>query len=114
MIEVRPYEKKFLEQWNVFVRESKTPMFLFDRGFMEYHSDRFKDGSLMFFRNGVLVGIMPASIHGTQLRSHGGLTYGGVLSNDEEEPSFRFCQNKIIHAMDAKAILFETSLRNIC
>jgi hypothetical protein len=33
--------------WNAFVRASKNGTFLFDRDYMEYHSDRFDDHSLV-------------------------------------------------------------------
>lgn len=47
---------------------------------MEYHSDRFEDHSLMVYdENGNLIALFPASIHDTELRSHGGLTYGGFV-----------------------------------
>lgn len=51
------------------------------RAYMEYHSDRFTDFSLMFYQEDKLVAIMPASLHGYQVRSHGGLTYGGIISS---------------------------------
>ena len=35
--------------WNEFLYNSRTPMFMFDRNFMEYHSDRFIDYSLLFY-----------------------------------------------------------------
>jgi Acetyltransferase (GNAT) domain len=47
---------------------------------VDYHADRFADASLLFFRRDELVGVMPANLHGTTLFSHGGLTFGGILS----------------------------------
>ena len=52
---------------------------------MEYHSDRFKDYSLLFYRDGQLVGLLPANIRNDTLFSHEGLTFGGVIA----------CPNKI-------------------
>ena len=49
------------------------------RGYMDYHADRFCDNSLMFFEDDKLLAVLPASKHGEELRSHGGLTYGGIV-----------------------------------
>ena len=80
-ITIRQYEAADREAWDAFVNASKTPMFMFNRGFMEYHADRFEDASLLFFKDDALVAVLPASRHGDELRSHGGLTYGGLLSS---------------------------------
>lgn len=48
---------------------------------MEYHADRFVDASLLCFREDELVALLPASRHHERLVSHGGLTYGGVVSS---------------------------------
>lgn len=79
MIDVRRYTPELVIEWDSFVDSSKNEMFMFKRGFMDYHSDRFNDCSLMFYREDELVAVLPASIHGTELRSHGGLTYGGMI-----------------------------------
>lgn len=83
MIRVIKYSPDKKAEWNDFLNNSKTPMFMFNRNFMEYHADRFADNSLMFYNDtDKLVAILPASIHGQQIRSHGGLTYGGFFVND--------------------------------
>jgi hypothetical protein len=65
--------------WDAFVGLAKNATFLFYRDYMDYHSDRFEDHSLMVFRRDELVGILPANFaeDGT-LISHAGLTYGGL------------------------------------
>lgn len=69
-------------EWNDFVRRSKNGTFLFDRAYMEYHRDRFMDYSLLVHDDrGHLVALLPASRHGDELISHGGLTYGGFVSD---------------------------------
>ncbi len=50
---------------------------------MEYHSDRFSDHSLMFFRDSKLLCLLPANLRDGVLYSHEGLTFGGVISNHE-------------------------------
>ncbi|MDU0457451.1 MAG: GNAT family N-acetyltransferase [Geobacteraceae bacterium] len=54
---------------------------------MEYHSDRFIDHSVMFHDDGRLIALMPASINGDTVTSHGGLTYGGIVSGMEMRAS---------------------------
>lgn len=49
---------------------------------MEYHSDRFKDQSLMFYYRDELVALLPLNRVGCTLYSHGGLTYGGFIVNE--------------------------------
>ncbi|MGN1228608.1 MAG: GNAT family N-acetyltransferase [Prevotella sp.] len=59
---------------------SKNGTFLFDRRYMDYHSDRFHDYSLMFYdAKHRLVAILPANDEDTVLNSHHGLTYGGLV-----------------------------------
>ncbi len=66
-------------RWNQFITESRNGTFLFNRGYMDYHSDRFSDHSLLAFSGGYLAAVLPADATGSCLRSHGGLTYGGWL-----------------------------------
>jgi hypothetical protein len=51
------------------------------RDYMEYHADRFKDHSLLFFRKNRLVALLPANEAGRQVQSHGGLSYGGFITD---------------------------------
>ncbi len=81
MIECQVYDASFQNRWNDFVAASRNGTFLFDRRFMDYHADRFTDHSLLFFRGRRLLAVMPASQHGDELRSHGGLTYGGLVTS---------------------------------
>ncbi len=46
---------------------------------MEYHNDRFKDYSLLVFKNDKLVALLLANIFEGELHSHQGLTYGGLV-----------------------------------
>ena len=66
--------------WDNFVSKAKNGIFLFYRDYMDYHSDRFHDHSLLFFKNGNIVGLLPANIDNKTLHSHAGLTFGGVIS----------------------------------
>ncbi len=69
-------------EWNTFVAQSKNATFLLDRRYMDYHRDRFADGSLMVFRDGALYALLPAHRKGDVFCSHLGLTYGGLLMSE--------------------------------
>lgn len=80
MISVVRYEAKYKSPWDEFITNSKNGVFLFYRDYMEYHSDRFTDHSIMFFDENRLIALMPANITEDILFSHGGLTFGGIIS----------------------------------
>ena len=68
--------------WNDFVAKAKNATFLFHRDFMEYHSDRFEDFSLLVFdEKENLKAILPANVSENKMYSHQGLTYGGIVIN---------------------------------
>lgn len=74
------YEKQDRTRWDDFVSTSKNGTFLFFRDYMEYHSDRFKDHSLIIEDDrGAIVSLLPAHMRDDTLESHGGLTYGGFV-----------------------------------
>ncbi len=79
-VKICRYKSEFAPRWNSFVETSPNGSFLFNRGFMDYHSDRFEDVSMMAFsEKGELIGVLPANQDGSALHSHQGLTYGGWI-----------------------------------
>ncbi len=80
--EIRRYAPENKAEWNAFVAESKNGTFLFNRNYMDYHADRFSDFSLMFYLKGRLYALLPANKDGQTIVSHGGLTYGGLITNN--------------------------------
>lgn len=83
MIEIVRYTSDRIIEWDAFVGQSKNATFLFYRGYMDYHSNRFKDHSVMFYEKGRLCAILPANDDGQGgFWSHRGLTYGGLLMNN--------------------------------
>lgn len=68
-------------EWDQFVERSKNGVFLFRRGYMDYHADRFPDHSLMFRDDNRLVAVLPACERGGVLESHAGLTFGGLVTD---------------------------------
>lgn len=83
MFAVRPYCYTEKDLWNRFVRNAKNGTVLFERDYMDYHSDRFADHSLMIFRKNVLYGLLPGNIREDVFYSHQGLTYGGLMLNSK-------------------------------
>ena len=80
-IELYSLEKQVI--WNNFVNDSKNGTFLFNRNYMDYHSDRFQDCSAMVYRKGQLYCMFPANREEDVLWSHHGLTYGGMIMNSK-------------------------------
>lgn len=76
---VRRYTADEADSWNSFVQDAVNATFLHDRGFMDYHADRFTDFSLVVEQAGKPVALLPANRFGDVVQSHGGLTYGGLL-----------------------------------
>ena len=79
MVEIIKYSPQNKLEWDTFVKGSKNGTFLFQRDFMEYHSDRFEDFSLLCYYKGRLKAVLPANIKDEVLYSHQGLTYGGLV-----------------------------------
>ena len=83
MFEITKYTADRKEEWDGFVKTSKNGTFLLDRNYMDYHSTRFEDHSLMFYRDGRLYAMLPANVKDGVLYSHQGLTYGGLVMHED-------------------------------
>ena len=94
MLKVIKYSSDLIEEWNNFNKNARNGHFIFDRNYMEYHSDRFEDYSLMFYDNNKLLAVLLASIKENVVVSHGGLTFGGIIS------SFQMSTNKMIEIFE--------------
>ncbi len=77
--EIKIYQASQKSSWDSFVKEAKNATFLFQRDFMDYHSDRFVDHSLLIYKNEKLVAVLPANILNSELHSHQGVSYGGLI-----------------------------------
>lgn len=94
-----PYSINKREVWDDFIQKSKNGTFLLERGFMDYHSDRFVDCSLLVY-DGVdytaeekegelsadgLKAVFPANWVESERKvySHQGLTYGGLIVKED-------------------------------
>lgn len=78
-ITVKKYQPEYKTLWDGFVSKAKNATFLFYRDFMEYHSDRFEDFSLLVFKGEKLIALLPANVKSGTVCSHQGLTYGGLV-----------------------------------
>ena len=81
MIIIRRYTPADSEEWDAFVRKAKNGSFLNERNYMDYHSDRFHDHSLMAFSDDKLIALLPANEREETLYSHQGLTFGGWITD---------------------------------
>ena len=86
-MKIQKYKKETSLQWNEFNKSSKNGLFMFDRNYMDYHSNRFKDNSLMFYDDDKLLALLPCNINKNVLYSHQGLTFGGFITNDSMKQS---------------------------
>ncbi|SEH97790.1 GNAT family N-acetyltransferase [Pseudomonas asplenii] len=108
MVTCELYRKELSGDWDEFVRSSKSPLFIFERQFMDYHSDRYKDFSLLFWEDDSLIAILPANIIDDAIYSHGGLTFGGLIL------SHKIKAEKVIEVIERlKDFLKKKSIRKI-
>lgn len=93
----RLYSPEDSKLWDSLVEHSRQGTILHMRGYMDYHSDRFRDNSLIAYKKGKPIALLPANLSddGT-LYSHGGLTYGGWLT-----PLSHFDGNDMLELFDA-------------
>lgn len=99
--------------WDCFNMNSKMPLFMFNRDYMEYHKDRFNDNSLLFYDDkDELLAILPATVQDGILTSHGGLTYGGfILSNSVKQHTVNDLFSELIKYAkknEIKKIIYKT------
>ena len=111
MLDIRRYTLDKADEWNAFVAQSKNGTFLFDRRYMDYHSDRFTDCSLMVYRRRQLWALLPANRVGETVYSHQGLTYGGLVIGSKATAA-EVCEamqaiNDILHGEGVKRVVYK-------
>lgn len=83
-MKILKYSTEYKNGWDDFITSSKNSHFFFKRDYMDYHSDRFDDFSLMFHdEKDKLIAVLPANKKNDILYSHQGLTFGGIIVNDK-------------------------------
>lgn len=85
MMNIRRYTHHDQEAWDTLVRNARNATFLFFRQYMDYHSERFTDHSLLFYdsKDNLMAALPANEIYNDNavrmLVSHQGLTYGGLI-----------------------------------
>lgn len=83
MVIIEPYSPSKAAEWDALVDRSRNGTFLHRRAYMDYHSDRFNDNSLIARSGkGHILAALVANRVGDTVYSHSGLTYGGWLLSD--------------------------------
>lgn len=111
-IVVKRYDKQCEPTWNTFVNGAKNATFLFNRSYMDYHSDRFVDHSILIYIDGNLIAILPANEKSGEIISHGGLSYGGLVVTTHvkltQVARCFFYALKYFHEQGIKTIIYKT------
>ena len=70
---ITPYEASMAAEWDEFAARSRQQTFLLTRPYMDYHSDRFADASIIARSDsGRIVAMLPANRSGNILWSRSG------------------------------------------
>lgn len=105
------YSEENKKSWDDLVKVACISHFLFYRDYMDYHSDRFFDHSLMIYKDGKLVAIFPANEKDDNVYSHGGLTFGGLLYGNKvksvEVVDIFYCIVAYYKKMKIKSIIYK-------
>lgn len=80
-LSVVAYSPEAAREWDDLVERSRAPHVLFRRGYLEYHADRFPDASLLVREGERLLAALPGTRDGDRFVSHGGLTFGGFVTD---------------------------------
>ncbi len=91
MITVVPYYESMKITWNTLQKNACNSTLLHNRNYMEYHKDRYKDVSLIFYNDkNKAIALFPACLsvkYPCTVVSHEGLTYGGVIMPQQTHAS---------------------------
>ncbi len=80
MIVIDPYKPSMQQLWDEAVAASRNGIFQHYRAYMDYHSDRFVDCSVLARdQRGRVLAVLPAHAVGREVCSHRGLSFGGWL-----------------------------------
>lgn len=105
MISIKRYQETDKCDWDKFVKSAKNRSFLFEREFMDYHSDRFIDHSIIAYYQNKIIGVLPANIKNNEVYSHQGLTYGGfIVGIDFKMPTILEAFKCVLHYLHEQGI----------
>ena len=87
IFQIQKYNDSYKDQWDNFVKNSKNGVFFFLRDYIDFHSDKFEDYSLIFLKDNKPIALMPANIEGDTVISHAALTFGGIITSSKMKTS---------------------------
>lgn len=79
-LELERYHAGLKPVWDSFVGTAKNATFLHQRDYMDYHAARFNDDSVLILQDNKPIAAFPCNTVEDEVQSHGGLTYGGLLT----------------------------------
>ena len=90
-MEAVAYSSDLAPVWNALVERARNGHFQWNRGYMDYHSDRFADRSFLFREDGRWYGAVAGHDWGEHgWATHRGLTFGGlILAPEARTPQVR-------------------------
>ncbi len=94
MIEATAYTADQQAIWDSFIEEHG--IFTHKRNFMDYHCDRFEDASVFLWKKSELVGVFPANVRQQSWESHGGLSFGGLVTKTLKTADYLDCWQALL------------------
>lgn len=84
-ITIRRYSPELAGDWAAVLERARNGIFQYERGYIEYHGERFNEMSVLAYLDDRPVALMPAAIDvgDSKIISHPGLTFGGVVFDEE-------------------------------
>jgi len=93
-IKVKKFINKNTTIWDNFINCSNNGTLFHFRSFLNYHENiHFEDHSLIFYKNNILIAVLPATIQNNIFYSHSGISFGSFVYN--EKLSFSDAKNII-------------------
>tara|TARA_B100000963_G_C22634973_1_gene677117 strand:+ start:3091 stop:4047 length:957 start_codon:yes stop_codon:yes gene_type:complete len=91
------YAEEKSEIWDQFVEKSENGTLHSKKRFLGYHQEKFQDCSQLFYSKNDLIAILPAAIYNSQLVSHPGAAYGGLIYDKNLKIEYILEINKLIN-----------------
>jgi hypothetical protein len=105
-LQIFPYQSSMGREWDEFIVGARNHHFMFQRSYMDYHSDRFLDASILVSDSaGELIAALPANFCDGNVFSHQGLTFGGFIS------SSRFTTERAVRAVELAARYYKEAFK---
>lgn len=79
---IQPYALELKKDWDKVLDQSSNGTFMHRREYMEYHSERFHDASLLIYQDANPISIFPAEEEEQKIYSHRGLSFAGWILQD--------------------------------